>query len=70
MKSKYAVSIGLLVLALGGCVSPKAYVDPKYAGTSYSEIKRVEISTTRILMSSFNAMAVTILRLTQSFELM
>jgi len=42
MKSKYEVSIGLLVLALGGCVSPKAYVDPKYAGTSYSEIKRVE----------------------------
>lgn len=37
-----SVAVGLVALAVGGCVSPKSYVDPKYKEVSYSDINRVQ----------------------------
>lgn len=42
MTIKKGVAIGLLALAVGGCVSSKSYVDPKYKAVSYSDVKRVQ----------------------------
>lgn len=42
MLSKKMVSVVLVALALGGCVSSKSYVDPKYKEVSYSDVSRVQ----------------------------
>lgn len=42
MNVKNVISIGLVSLILGACVSSKSYVDPKYNKISYSDINKVE----------------------------
>ncbi len=39
---KNVMTIGLIGLFVGGCVSSKSYVDPKYSDTSYTKIRKVE----------------------------
>lgn len=42
MKANKVVSVAFIALALGGCVSSKSYVDPKYKEVSYSDVSRVQ----------------------------
>lgn len=42
MTIKNVVAICMISVVLGGCISSKSYIDPKYSGIDYSEIKSVK----------------------------
>lgn len=42
MINKNKIAILIVIIVLGGCVSSKSYIDPKYSGIDYSQIKGVE----------------------------